>query len=96
MRLVPAIIAFGWLCLRIFAADQPPTDWIDPDTGHRIVRLSPQPGSESLYFHQNACTADGDKMVITTPQGIATVNLKTRKVEQIVPDAGKISGLVVG
>ena len=22
------------------AADEAPTDWIDPDTGHRIVRLS--------------------------------------------------------
>ena len=23
----------------------PPTDWIDPDTGHRVVRLSTEPGS---------------------------------------------------
>lgn len=39
-------------------------DWIDPATGHRIVRLSRVPGgSQSLYFHQNAFTASGDKMV---------------------------------
>jgi oligogalacturonide lyase len=38
------------------AAD-PPTEWIDPDTGHRIVRLSREPGSQSLYFHQNASPA---------------------------------------
>ena len=39
-------------------------DWIDPDTGHRIVRLSRVPGdSQSLYFHQNEFTASGDKLV---------------------------------
>lgn len=91
-----ALIALGSLSLQLFAADQPPTEWIDPDTGHRIVRLSPEPGSESLYFNQNAYTADGDKMVITTPQGIATVNLKSRKNELIVPDAKRVSALVVG
>ena len=96
MRLIPAIIAFGSVCLRLFAAGLPPTEWIDPDTGHRIVRLSPEPGSESLYFNQNAYAAEGDNMVITTPQGIATVNLKTRKVEVVAPDAKKVSGIVVG
>jgi len=39
-------------------------DWIDADTGHRIVRLSRVPGeSQSLYFHQNSFTASGDKVV---------------------------------
>jgi oligogalacturonide lyase len=39
-------------------------DWIDPDTGHRIMRLSRVPGeSQSLYFHQNEFTASGDKLV---------------------------------
>ena len=39
-------------------------EWIDPDTGHRVVRLSRLPGSsESFYFHQNAFTPEGDKMV---------------------------------
>lgn len=39
-------------------------EWIDADTGHRIVRLSRVPGeSQSLYFHQNQFTASGDKMV---------------------------------
>jgi oligogalacturonide lyase len=94
--LIPVIIALGSVGLQLFAADQPPTEWIDPDTGHRIVRLSPEPGSKSLYFNQNAFAADGDKMVITTPQGIAAVNLKTRSVELIVRDAKKVSGIVAG
>jgi oligogalacturonide lyase len=39
-------------------------EWTDSDTGRRVVRLSRVPGrSESLYFHQNAFTAEGDKMV---------------------------------
>ena len=84
------------MSLQLFAAGLPPTEWIDPDTGHRIVRLSPEPGSESLYFNQNAYTAEGDKMVITTPQGIATVNLQSRKVELVVPGTKNLSGIVVG
>src|SRR4051794_32204031 len=42
-----------------------PSEWLDPDTGHRVVRLSTEPGSASLYFHQNAYTPDGKKLIIT-------------------------------
>ncbi len=62
----------------------PPREWIDPATGFRIVRLSEEGGSESLYFHQNAYTASGDKMVIGVPDGLATVDLNSRAVERIV------------
>jgi hypothetical protein len=44
----------------------PPREWIEPATGHRVVRLTETPGSASLYFHQNQYTAAGDKMVFTT------------------------------
>jgi hypothetical protein len=30
----------------------PPKEWIDKDTGHRVVRLSDEPGSTSLYFRR--------------------------------------------
>jgi oligogalacturonide lyase len=76
------------------AADQPPTEWIDPDTGHRVIRLSTEPGSASLYFHQNAYTPDGKKLIITTPNGISTIDLATRKIEQIVE--GRAFPLVTG
>lgn len=85
--------------LPVFAAQEPPGEWIDPDTGHRIVRLSREPGSESLYFHQNEFTASGDKMVITTPGGISTVNLNTREIDLVVPDkrySTNQSGILVG
>ncbi len=71
-----------------------PTEWIDPDTGHRIVQLSTEPGSESLYFNLNPFTPDGKKMVITTPNGIAMVNLETRAVEKIVE--GRVHIIMVG
>lgn len=83
-----------------FSATEIPTDWIDPDTGHRIIRLSKEDGSESLYFHQNAFTADGDKMVMVTPGGISTVNLKTREIELVVPGVARSTnvthGIIVG
>ena len=41
-------------------------DWVDPETGHRVTRLSRLPGeSQSFYFHQNAFTREGDKMVFS-------------------------------
>lgn len=58
--------------------DQLPADWIDPQTGHQVVRLSKQAGSASLYFHQNAYTPEGDKLLIFTPRGLETVDLQTR------------------
>ena len=58
------------------AADEPlPTDWIDPDTGHRIIRLSTEPGSSTLYFHDNSYSARGDKFIFNTPSGIALIDI---------------------
>ncbi len=71
-----------------------PTEWIDPDTGHRVVRLSEEPGTASLYFHQNAYSADGKKLVVTNPRGIATINLETRETDQVVE--GRVRILVTG
>jgi beta-galactosidase len=72
----------------------PPREWVDAATGHRIIRLSEEAGSTSLYFHQNAYTAAGDKLVIAVPDGLATVELKTRAVERVV--SGQVSHVVVG
>lgn len=84
------------LAFTVFAAEPAtPTlrsDWIDPDTGHRVIRLSPDTGGSSLYFHQNGYTPGGDKLVINTSKGIATVDLSTLgvsppKFEIIAPDS---------
>jgi oligogalacturonide lyase len=77
---------------------QPPREWIDPGTGHRVIRLSDEPGSQSLYFHQNAYTPDGRKLIITTPTGLATIDLKTRAIARVMEErvnlimAGKKTG----
>jgi len=71
-----------------------PREWIDPDTGHRVIRLSDEPGSASLYFHQNAYTPDGQKLIITTPSGLSTINLKTRAIERVVD--GRVNVIIAG
>jgi oligogalacturonide lyase len=76
-----------------FAAD-PPKTWIDPDTGHRIVRLTDEPDSASLYFNQNGYTADGLKMVYTTPAGISVLDLKTHATKPVVE--GRVRVIVTG
>lgn len=77
------------------AAEEPPAEWIDRDTGHRVVRLSREPGTASLYFHQNGYTPDGSRVLVTTSGGgLATIHLQTR--ETIVLVAEPVSVLVVG
>lgn len=71
-----------------------PESWIDPDTGHRIVRLTHEPGSASLYFNQNGYTADRKKMVYTTPEGISVLNLETHAAKSIVQ--GRVKIIVAG
>jgi oligogalacturonide lyase len=70
--------------------DEPPTSWIDPATGHRVVRLTREPGSASLYFNQNGYTADGKKLVYSTPGGISVLDLATREARQIVPGRARL------
>jgi oligogalacturonide lyase len=47
-------------------AQEPPRSWIDPDTGHRVFRITAEPGSDSFYFNFNAFTPDGKEMIYTT------------------------------
>ncbi len=90
------------LILLVLAAQEspaatPPKSWVDPDTGHRVVRLTDEPGSASLYFNQNGYTADGKRLVYTTPDGISVLDLATKQARQVVKgrvrliDAGRKS-----
>lgn len=74
------------------AADPLPSDWIDPDTGHRVIRLSPDTGAQSLYFHQRSYTPEGDRLILNAGNAIATVDLTTLgqsppKFEVVLPGA---------
>src|SRR5690349_19626156 len=86
----------GLILLTLLAQETtaPPKSWIDPDTGHRVLRLTDEPGSASLYFNQNGYTADGKKMVYTTPQGIHVLDLKTMASKPVV--TGRVRVIVTG
>lgn len=79
------------------AASKPlPSDWIDPKTGHRIIRLSPDSGGSGLYFHQHAYTPEGDKVILRGAGGIATVDISKLgisppKFEMVLPGAAPIA-----
>lgn len=75
------------------AAD-PPISWIDPDTGHRVTRLTKEPGSASLYFNQNAYTPDGRTMIYTVPDGIRALDLATSASHPVVE--GRVRVIVAG
>ena len=75
-------------------ATEPPASWIDPDTGHRVIRLTREPGSDSFYFNYNGYTPDGKEMTYSTPAGISVLNLATREARSVV--AGPARAIVVG
>jgi oligogalacturonide lyase len=63
-----------------------PSEWIDGDTHHKVVRLTEKEGNNlSFYFHNNPFV--GDKMIFYNagPEGrqICAVDLKTRQNEAI-------------
>ena len=99
IKLPCRLLLLAIAALPVFGADsqadkpaaQAPTDWIDPDTGHRIVQLDSESGSSTLYFHDNSYSPEGDKYIFNTPAGIgmidvAKIGTPAAKVE-IVPGA---------
>jgi oligogalacturonide lyase len=75
-------------------AKAPPREWVEPATGHRVIRLSDDDGASSFYFHQNGFTATGDKLVVSTRRGLAAIDRKTRKTTPLVE--GRAVGTIVG
>jgi hypothetical protein len=65
---------------------RPPKDWIDADTGHRVVRLTGDAGGSTLYFHDNAFSPEGDRLIVNTPDGIAMID-----VAKIGTDAARLT-----
>ena len=66
------------------AVKNPPKTWIDKDTGHRIFRLTDEPGSSAPYFNINAYTPDGKEMIYSAPDGIHVFVLATRTTRLVV------------
>ncbi|MBC6988190.1 oligogalacturonate lyase family protein [Hymenobacter sp. BT491] len=82
-----------------------PAQWIDKDTGHKVVRLTDKVtgNNASFYFHNNpfvkGAAGAGDKMVFyhTDAQGkqLYALNLKTLQAEPLTRHFAQVSGEIV-
>ena len=86
VRVVLAAAAVFALLPSVAGATEPPSSWVDKDTGHRIIRLTGEPGSSGFYFNVNAYTPDGKQMVYTAPDGIHALDLASYKTRLVVPN----------
>jgi oligogalacturonide lyase len=73
-------------------AQQPPSSWVDKDTGHQVVRLTSEPGSSGFYFNVNAYSPDGRLMAYYAPDGIHVLDLSTMKTRLLVPNPPRPAG----
>lgn len=80
------------LPIPILAQGTPPKTWVDRDTGHRVYRLSDEPGSSGFYFNNNAYTPDHKTMIYTAPDGIHGLDLATKQTRLIVPSPPHAEG----
>src|ERR1700749_600144 len=80
-----------------------PSEWIDKDTGHKLIRLINREGTNGSFYFNNNCFVpqkgnEGDIMVFSgsTANGnqLFSVNLKTSKTEQLT-DRKRVSGEMV-
>ena len=102
MRMICRAVSSGLIallgCASTYSAEPasatPPLEWIEPATGHRVIRLSTEAGTRSMYFHQNSITPDGRYVITEGTAGIVAIEIATRKNELIVP--GKVRALFVG
>jgi oligogalacturonide lyase len=82
----------------------PAAEWIDQDTGHRVVRLTPMDGNNnSFYFHNRpflaASGGNGERMVFyhSDAQGkqLRTIDLKTKQVVPLTRYFKQVGGEIV-
>lgn len=87
--LVLALVGAGALSR---AADNPvpPKSWTDPDTRHRVLRVTDEPGSASLYFNVNSCTPDGKSIVYTVGGAVRVLDLTTWQSRALVPAPARV------
>ncbi|TDH26638.1 hypothetical protein EXU57_10290 [Segetibacter sp. 3557_3] len=76
-----------------------PDEWIDKDTGHRIVRLSRKDGQNaSFYFHNKPFY--GNKMVFYSTDALGkqlySVDLKTFAIDRLTNHTSPMIGEIIG
>lgn len=95
LSVLPAVVsAQGVAKPTTHAVTVPRVSWIDKDTGHRVIQLTPEKNSRGLYFNENAFTPDGNEMIYRVEESIYVLNLTTHKTRQLV--AGPVNDIVVG
>jgi oligogalacturonide lyase len=88
MRRTVASVALSlFILVSLAQAGSPPISWIDKDTGHRVIRLTDEPGSSGFYFNVNAYTPDSKQMVYNAPDGIHVLDLVSHKTRLVVPNS---------
>ena len=93
-KTIVPLLTLTLVMVTAIAAAETPSTWIDPKTGHRVVRLSTEAGSSTLYFHDTAYTPQGDKFIFNTPSGVAAVDVAkigtgSLKPDIVVPSGGR-------
>jgi oligogalacturonide lyase len=82
----------------------PAAEWVDQDTGHKVVRLTALgSNNESFYFHNNPFlkgrSSEGDQMVYyhSTPAGkqLCVLNLATRQSTPLTRPLASVHGEIV-
>lgn len=81
-----------------------PEEWVDQTTGHRMQRLTAADDTRSFYFHNDPFlkSTDGktDLMVyygkVEDVSQLFTINLQTRKIEQLTTSPGRKGGEILG
>lgn len=60
-------------------------EWVDRKTGHRVVRISPEPYSMLPYFSANIFSADGKRAAYISGRGIHLLELDNMTSRLLVP-----------
>ena len=81
-----SIFLFALAVSPLSPAQELPSSWVDKDTGHRVIRLTNEPGSSGFYFNVNAYTPDSKQMVYSAPDGIHVLDLASRNTRLLVPN----------
>lgn len=97
VRLLLSALSLSLVAVGLAQAQQlPPASWVDKDTGHRIHRLTSEPGSSGFYFNVNAYSPDGRLMAYNAPDGIHVLDLTTMKTRLLVPNPPRPAGAAPG
>ena len=81
-----------------------PQEWIDKDTGHKIIHLIPGSGeNRSFYFHNNpfvpSDSNNNEKMIfyrkVNDENQLFSIDLKNKRIDQLT-NKNRVSGEIVG